>query len=198
MAAESCRTLRLTNRKETHMNPKLIRRLVIMFVLSAGLLVVSSTDTGQAFDDEDQITYEQCMMLGGSRTLLLNGQCVCSVDWKSYCLEVGNTWDDYTCTCSPAPQLCSEVAAVRCSWGGGTFLYSSCSCQGGGVGYCYSSSYENCQFTGGTWDPSSCSCNYWYGGPTPSCNRDQSVIDACSGIPGAHWDNAHCQCLSPV
>ena len=184
------------------MNPRLIRRLLIMLVLSAlsaGLLVVSSNDPAQAFDDEDQITYEQCMMLGGRRTLLLNGQCVCDGSAKIDCLEVGNTWDDSTCTCSSAPQLCSEIAANRCGWGGGTFLYSTCSCQGGGVGYCYSSSYQNCQSTGGTWDPSSCSCNYWYGGPNGNawCNRDQSVKDACEAIPGAHWDNARCQCLSP-
>ena len=180
------------------MNPKLIQRLLIMVALTAVLLVVSSSDTGQAFDEEG-ITYEQCMMLGGRRSLLLNGQCVCDGVAKLDCLEVGNTWDDSTCTCSSAPQLCNEIAATRCGWGGGTFLYSTCSCQGGGVGFCYSSSYENCQFTGGTWDPSSCSCNYWYGGSTGTalCNRDQSVIDACEAIPGAQWDNVRCQCLSP-
>jgi hypothetical protein len=175
------------------MNHRLLRKLLTLCVLTAGLFFITSGDRSRAFADDETITYEQCMMLGGHRTMtIFTNQCICDDDWRSVCLEVGNTWDDYTCTCSVTPQLCNDFVRIRCYNGGGTLNEQDCKCEGSGQGFCYSTSYSECQGAGGTWDPVSCSCGYWYGGSPAVCN--QGGEGACT-VPGEHWDSVHCQCV---
>ena len=179
------------------MNHRLFKKLLTLCVLAAGLFLASSGDLGRAFADGESITYEQCVMLGGHRVLLLNGSCVCDGGKKVDCEEVGNIWDMYSCTCSIQPQFCNELVAIRCNNGGGTYTQGDdgCKCNGGGTGFCDSGSFSACSSVGGTWDPSNCTCSHWYGGTQPAtCN--QSGASACT-MPGAWWDSERCRCVSP-
>ncbi len=183
--------------------PKLLRKLIILVFLVAGL-AYATADYGAesaAAPMCDPSVYEFCW--GQGRNVGEDCQCnyqSCLGIPDSTCTEVGGSLDYATCTCQPGDLLpwCPPNRYEQCFNSGLSLNSLSCNCYtsdvpGGGTDMplCTYNSFSWCQTSSGAWDDWNCNC--FFKDTSNNCTAGASVRLSCENN-GGTWNVSECRC----